>query len=458
MKKSILFLIWTTGILLIQAQDITGDWYGKIAVMNKELRLNFHIKEKAGVYTASMDSPDQNVYDIPAESVSYQNGELVLRVGNIHYKASLRQDSLIGTFKQSVIKTELNMSHTPLAALVKTENVHPQTPKVPFPYSTEEVQFQGGGDYLLAGTLSTPARMKKNSPIVVFVSGSGPQDRDENIFNHQPFWVIADAFARQGIASLRYDDRGTAKSQGSFIDGDSRDNLKDAQAAVAFLKSRGYTCIGAMGHSEGGMIVAGLSAQDPAIAFIISLAGTGLRGSEVLQKQAGEIHAATQAHPSAVELYKYTADILNTMAKENVTTSQEVKEIVSRIANDIPENIIRDIDMNRTDYTELLKTQLSDPWMLYFIVYDPSDVWAKVQCPVLALNGLKDLQVNAEANLEAIHHAIAGKVKLETHTYAGLNHLFQHCQNGTPDEYESIEETFSPEVIEDMVNFIKRNK
>ncbi len=456
MKNITLIIFLVATMLSAKAQDITGDWFGKISVMGSELRLNFHISEKDGAYFSTMDSPDQGAFGIPAESTVYKDGILTILIGNIKCTLSLNDEgNLVGEFKQAVVKTDLTLIRKAIEAPVKAEVVRPQTPKAPFTYKTEDIVFTGGGDYQLAGTLSLPDKMKKNTPVVVLVSGSGPQDRDDNIVEHKPFFVIAGAFARSGSATLRYDDRGTGKATGSFINGTTEDNIKDAQAAIAFLKSRGYKNIGAAGHSEGGMIVAELSAQNPDLSFIISLAGTGVSGAEVLKKQVVDVNTAVNAPQEIMSLNAYTAEIIDVIVKENITSADKAKEVIAKICTSIPDELITSTGMSREDYISLSNAQVTDKWTLYFLTYNPAEAWKNVKCPVLALNGKKDLQVNYEINLEAIEKAVGNNVKFEKKAYDDLNHLFQHCTTGSPTEYESIEETFSEEVINDMIKFIK---
>jgi Predicted hydrolases or acyltransferases (alpha/beta hydrolase superfamily) len=456
MKKIVFIAMIVLCALNLEAQAVLGDWYGKISVMNQEMRLNFHITKDADVYSATMDSPDQGAFGIPMESVVYKDGVLTLKVANIQYDASLDENgNLNGVFRQSVLSADLFMSHKPIETEKKQIVSRPQTPKEPFPYSTEDVRFAGGGDYQLAGTLSLPKNSDLHTPMVVFVTGSGPQDRNETIMGHKPFWVLADAFARNGIASLRFDDRGIGGSTGDFRIGTTQDNIKDAQSAIAFLKSRGYDNIGAIGHSEGGMIVANLSAEDCSLSFLVSLAGTGVSGADVLERQASDIFSVSEGAEDALALNVYTRNIINEIVAEKADAVEKALVIVEKHCAMIPDSLIETTGSDRETYLSLIKAQLCDPWMLYFIQYDPSEAWARVNCPVLALNGEKDLQVNYEVNLEEISKAIGGKVPLETRSYPNLNHLFQHCTVGLPAEYEEIEETISPEVMDDIVAFIK---
>lgn len=456
MKKILIIIVLTLlASLSTAAQVVTGDWYGKVTVAGNSLRLNIHITEQNGSYNGSLDSPDQNAYGIKASFVSFFMNILTMNVGNINYTATLKEDRLVGTFKQGNIEAEMIMTHEPILGEERIV-IRPQTPKEPFPYLTEEVTFKGSGNYKLAGTLTLPQGMKTDTPIVVMVSGSGPQDRDENIFDHKPFAVIADALARKGIASLRYDDRGTAASEGDFADGTSEDNIADAESAIAFLRLRGYTKIGALGHSEGGMIVAALSARDSKIAFIISLAGPGVNGAEISKRQQKDMNEAAASPQAIIELNSYTAKVLDCLVQDKIYSPDKAAKVIEEICSDIPVDLLKAAGIQTvSEFITLMKQQICGKWALHFAVFDPAVYWKQVQCPVLALNGKKDLQVHWETNLSKIRQYVdPAKAKLEVKAYEGLNHLFQHCSLGLSTEYQQIEETFSTEVLDDIISFI----
>ncbi len=445
-----------------ESQDVTGSWYGRISVMGQELRLNFHISNEAGQYSATMDSPDQKAFGIPMQSATYEDQVLILKVSNITYTAKLDSaGNLDGEFKQAAIKTGLYMTHQPLTDSTDQKVRRPQEPRPPFPYQSEEVRFKGGGDYQLAGTIFKP-RKGKNPPIAVFISGSGAQNRDQELLDHKPFLVVADYLARKGIASLRYDDRGTAESGGNQYEGSSYENALDAAAAVDFLKASGYRQIGLIGHSEGGLIAPMVASIDSGIAFIVSLAGPGVTGAEIIKKQSFDIAKAEGTAGDTLEVQTILAEyIFDRMAALPENEPDSIAGIIEGALRQLnPEQSeIALGGMSREEYIQASVQQLGEEWMFHFLSFDPAQAWKEVSCPVLALNGEKDLQVNADINLVAIQQALTeGKnPKLTTIKYPNLNHLFQNANTGSPSEYANIEETFSSKVLRDISKFIRKS-
>lgn len=443
------------------SQDVTGSWYGRISVMGRNLRLNFHVNNEAGQYSAIMDSPDQKAFGIPMQSATYEDQVLILKVSNITYTARLDSaGNLNGEFKQAGIKTDLYMTHQELTDSLKKEVLRPQEPKPPFPYQSEEVKFKGAGDYQLAGTLFRPNK-GKNPPVVVFISGSGGQNRNEELLDHKPFLVIADYLARKGIASLRYDDRGIAESGGNQQEGSSHENALDAAAAVDFLKASGYKQIGLIGHSEGGLIAPMVASKDSSIAFIVSLAGPGVSGAEIIKKQSIDIALAEGASEDTLEVQKKVSGyIFDRIAALSENEPDSICSIIEQGLQQLnPEQVETALGgMTKEEYIQTSIQQLGNEWMFYFLGFDPAQAWKEVNCPVLALNGGKDLQVDADINLAAIQQALAeGKnPKLQIIKYPNLNHLFQNATTGSPSEYIGIEETFAPEALRDINTFIRK--
>ena len=320
------------------------------------------------------------------------------------FKGQLQGDSLIGKFSQMGLKLGLRMGRGEL------QRNRPQTPEPPFPYDTEEVTFPNG-DISLAGTLTVP-EAPKDQPIVVMVSGSGKQDRDESMMGHKPFAVLADAFAREGIASLRYDDRECGGSTGVFADATTADVATDAASAVKFLRDKGFTKVGVLGHSEGGTIAFMLAGADTPDAgtpdFIISMAGMADRGDSTLLRQTTKM-LVLQGAPEKVAAFAAKA-----------TVKQTVKQ--------------------------------HSTWMDYFYALDPAPFVSRIKCPVLALNGSLDSQVIPEFNLSKVEALCP---TADCRLYPGLNHLFQHCETGLTTEYAKIEETISEEAVADMVEWVK---
>lgn len=387
---------------------LVGSWSGQLVVGPMSLTLVLHLKQADGYVEVALDSPDQGAKNLSAakEYLSDDSIAITLDYLNVTYTARLKNEKLDGTFTQNGISIPLVLS--PGVA----ERKRPQHPQPPYPYETEEVMFPNVTDYAtLAGTLTWPVGYdKKQKPMVVLlVSGSGQQNRDEEVFDHKPFLVIADYLARQGIATLRYDDRDTGKSVGGEVkNATSEDFMRDAAAGLDYLRSRGaFAKVGILGHSEGGLIAFMLGAQKKTD-FIVSFAGPGVQGDTLLAAQGNRILAL--------------ADLPANLTVEKYRQQEEVRQT---------------------------------PWLQWFIDYDPTENIRKTSCPVFALNGDRDCQVISSLNLEAIRRLLPPSKKNLIKEYPGLNHLFQHATTGLPSEYGQIEETISPEVLQDIAQWIK---
>ncbi|MDR2533983.1 MAG: alpha/beta fold hydrolase [Tannerellaceae bacterium] len=450
MKKSLFTLLSCLISLSIYGQDIAGQWHGALSVQGMKLRLVFHISKNADGYSATMDSPDQGAKGIPVTSASLQDRVFKLSVSNagIEYEGTWNgADSISGNFRQSGHTFPLNLSR---ATSEETRLIRPQEPQPPYPYLAEEVAFENAEDGIrLAGTLTMPAA-GGNFPAAVLISGSGPQNRDEEVMSHKPFWILADFLTRNGIAVLRFDDRGTAASTGQFSTATSFDFSKDAESAVKYLQTRkeiDNKKIGLIGHSEGGLIAPMLAARSGDIAFIVMLAGTGLRGNEILLAQQEAIGRASGVNDTILQA------VLDTNRKAfDIIINTEPNEHRASIIR-----LIKDVDAKATD--EEIDAQISNlfsPWTQYFLKYDPAPALKKVKCPVLALNGEKDLQVLPKLNLEAIAKALSegGNRNVTVKELPGLNHLFQECKTGLPAEYSSIEQTFAPSAMAEIAGYI----
>jgi len=412
MKKYILsFFAFVALTCQAQVQPTTaleGSWSGKLKVGTMSLTLVLHLEQADGYVKASLDSPDQSAYGIPAIKEFLSDDSVAVKVETIGatYRAKLKEDKLDGTFSQMGMKIPLEM------AKGVPEVKRPQEPKPPFPYETEEVTFKNEKDSTtLAGTLTWPVGYDKNQkPVVVLmVSGSGQQNRDEEIFKHKPFLVIADYLARQGIATLRYDDRATGKSVGGEVkNATTADFMRDAAAGIDYLRNRRtFGKVGILGHSEGGSIAFMLGARKK-VDFIVSLAGPGVKGDTLLAAQSNRI-LLLSGQPANMTVEKYRQ-----------------QDAVQQI-----------------------------PWIQWFNDYDPSDDIRKTRCPVFALNGDRDCQVISSLNLTAIKQLLPQSKRNLVKEYPGLNHLFQHCTTGLPTEYGQIEETISPEVLQDIAQWIQ---
>lgn len=443
------------------AQDITGQWNGLLKVQGVQLRVVFNVSKSADGYTSTMDSPDQGANGIPVTKTSFENPNIHFEVANagIVYDGVLKENEIEGTFKQGGQSFPMNLSKK---AIEKPIVKRPQEPTQPYPYYTEDVSFNNSAaNITLAGTLTLPAK-EGNYPAVIMITGSGPQNRNEELLGHKPFLIIADYLTRHGIAVLRYDDRGTAKSTGNFKTATSADFATDVKAAVAYLKTRkeiNTKKIGLVGHSEGGLIAPMVAADSKDVAFIVLLAGPGMQGAPLLILQEALISKASGASDADVEKNKVTSKkVFDLIA--NTPDLNQMKTGITDIMNDAIKN---DTSMHlpagvkQEEFVSKQVEQLTSPWMLYFLQYDPVPTLQKVKCPVLAINGEKDLQVPPKENLSAIKAALekGGNKKATIKELPGLNHLFQECKTGSPSEYAEIEQTFSPAALDEIAKWIQ---
>jgi pimeloyl-ACP methyl ester carboxylesterase len=446
MKKIILLLLCILGATTIYAQNIAGQWNGVLEIQGMKLRITFHIEQIASVYKATMDSPDQGVKGIPVTFIRFKDSNLKMEVENIgfSYTGIQKNDTLIeGSFSQGGIDFPLNL------IIGEAKLKRPQEPKPPFSYKVEEIKFENKQEgFSLAGTLTYPQE-GSNFPAVILVTGSGPQNRDEELFEHKPFFVLADYLTRQGIAVLRYDDRSVGGSGGDLSSATTKDLALDALSGFNYLKTRkeiNPRKIGLLGHSEGGMITFMLAAENKDIAFIVSMAGTAMRGDSLLYEQRKMISSAAGVPPAAFEqneeLVRKLNDIISTHSID------EIKQNASKYVDELfPVGLTPE---QKKGYEQQIIGQAS-PWMQYFMKYNPADDIPKIKCPIFAINGMKDVQVNADTNLDRVK-ALSPKATVKK--YPDLNHLFQHCKTGLMNEYGEIEETISPEVLNDIAVWI----
>lgn len=406
-----------------------GTWSGKIKVSGMELTLVFNIGEDAG----TLDVPDQGAKDIPASVSRNTLGGIDIWIPAIgaSFKGVWAGKTVAGTFTQNGMSFPLTL--VPGAPVLR----RPQTPVPPYPYKTEEVSFTNG-DAVLKGTLTLPENCDRKTPVLVLVTGSGLQNRDEAIFGHKPFAVIADAFARAGIATLRYDDRGFGESTGDLVYCTTEDLKNDALAGVNLLRDR-FEKVGCLGHSEGGSIALMLAAEGK-VDFVVSLAGMIVSGSETLLAQNRHALETSGLPSSGSEAYiRLLSDTFDAIRSKSLLPS------VSDY--DVP-------DALKQNYQASL-AQLRTPYMEYFLGLDLSGKLGGISCPVMALNGTKDTQVQCNRNIAALKSGLPSGGRNVVKAEEGLNHLFQHCSTGEAAEYKEIEETISPEVLAEMTEWIK---
>lgn len=408
----LLFLLLSVPSVSATHGNIEGTWHGTLKLNAMKLSIVMHFSDNA----CTLDSPDQGAKGIKGEvkEITAEKVDVAFPTLNASYTGVLKDGKIEGTFTQMGYKLPLVLEEG------QPVRVRPQTPQPPFPYQTEEVTFQNTEDSAsLAGTLTYPVgyNHKRKVPVVIMVTGSGLQNRDEELFEHKPFIVIADFLARNGIASLRYDDRGAGQSTGDVENVTTEGFCRDAAAGITFLRKTGhFSKVGVLGHSEGGSIAFMLAAQKKCD-FIVSMAGPGLRGDSIIVEQTNEL-LRQQGQPATMTVRQMRLTML---------------------------------------------LQKTNPWYDYFVDFDPAPVIAQIKCPALFLNGDKDSQVMAASNIPVIRALLTDKEKHQLpdkqviKIYPGLNHLFQHCTTGMPTEYGTIEETISEEVLHDIAEWIKNN-
>ena len=407
-----------------------GTWNGELNVMGNKVPLVFNFSTNG----CTIDSPSQGVNGIQAEKTVKDDGTISVKVGMIGatFEGKMTDGEIRGTYVQNGFPLPLTLK--PGKLVVK----RPQTPVPPFPYKEESVSFTNA-QYTFNGTLTLPENYSKNTPVVLMVTGSGQQNRDEELFSHKPFAVIADALARQGIASLRYDDRGWGDKSVNFADFTTDDFRQDAAAAIPLLRKR-FNKVGILGHSEGGTIAMMLAAEGKAD-FIVSLAGMAISGKETLIMQ-------NRQAMSAIGLPKETVDsYCNSISKalDEIASGKKASEIN-----------IDDVPVALKPVTIKALQQADTPYIRHFLTVDAGKLLPEIKCPVLALNGTKDTQVDCDANTTRIEKGLAN-CKHSIKKIDGVNHLFQHCNTGIVTEYQQIEETIAPEVLQEVAKWIKLN-
>jgi pimeloyl-ACP methyl ester carboxylesterase len=442
--------------------QVDGHWKGTLHVAQGiDLHLALEVERNPnGTFTATLISIDQGNTSIPASSVK-QDGDAV----------EIKWDPIKSTFTGTLAKDGKTMRGTwnqsrPLPiTFERTEKAfalnRPQEPKKPYPYSEQEVQVASSDGVKLAGTLTLP-RGAGPFPAVVLITGSGPQDRDEAILGHRPFLVLADYLTRNGIAVLRCDDRGVAKSTGVYVDAKLGDFTNDALACADFLHARkeiGPKHIGLIGHSEGATIATEAAARAPdKIAFVVMLAGPGVPMVQLLKRQTHDLNHAAGVDGTTLKLCDaFESNLLDAAIKDadSATLEKNLREIYLNGLKQFTPAQQTALGLSAKDMDQRLSFLVS-PLVRELLRYDPTPTLKRVRCPVLALDGEKDLQVAADENLPAIRAALkaGGNANVTTMALANLNHLFQHCKTGAVGEYSTIEETFAPEAMKIVSDWI----
>jgi hypothetical protein len=457
-------LLLATGCKTSAAKGVEGMWQGTLKVPGGQLRVVFHVNKAAdGKLTATMDSPDQGATGIAVDECAFSKGKLTLAAKAIGggFEGTMKNDSTIdGKWNQAGMSLPLVLKR-----IEKLEAVNrPQEPKPPYPYKEEEVTVDNKtAGITLAGTLTEPDSGGP-FPAVVLITGSGPENRNEEVFGHKPFLVLADYLTRQGIAVLRCDDRGVGKSGGDSKTATTADLATDALAAFEYLKNRkdiDTKHIGLIGHSEGGVIAPIVANEAPDVAFVVLMAGTGVPGDSVLMLQSQLVAKAEGASDSTLKKSAVAQRALLDLAKSNLDSAAlaaKIKPLLKQAMSELSpadSQALSSADTSNQAVEAQVK-QVLTPWFHYFLNYDPRPALMKLKQPVLAINGDKDVQVAPKENLAAIEAALkaGGNKDYLVKELPGLNHLFQTATTGGVSEYTKIEETISPTALKVMGDWI----
>lgn len=450
MKKILLYLLLciavTASFQASSAETISGKWRGEIRMGNMTLPLVFNFDVTAeGSPAFTLDSPQQNAKGLPLTVNHMSPDSISVSVGSIGaaYSGRITDGKVDGVFSQRGFNFPLTLTQEEPIELRR-----PQTPKPPFPYQILDTTFIASDGVRLAATLTIPQNATKKTPVVVMVTGSGPQNRDEELFEHRPFAVIADYLARNGVASLRYDDRGTGDSEGNFATSTIRTFEADCESAVKFVRGlKHFGNIGIMGHSEGGTIAMLLAARRVPD-FIVSLAGMAIQGKETILDQNRHLMTAMGLTESDIE---GSIAVIESVFDEIIAnggeggSSIDVDRIAASMNVAVPSAVMQSLKRNVTAAT---------PYLAEMLAVNAGAGLKNIKCPFLAINGTLDTQVDAAKNLGVIH---ACSKKAEVKEFDGLNHLLQHATSGEATEYAEIRETIAPEVLKIIVEFISRN-
>jgi uncharacterized protein len=446
--------------LFLQAQNsINGDWDGKILIGAVQLNITVHFMTQEDKLSATIDIPQQGAKDLILQNVRFNNPsvyfELPAEPGLAKFDGKLKNNKIEGSFTKGVAVGSFYLQRP-------VEKTRPKTKA----FNEEELNIQNG-DFNLAGTLVTP-KTNQSVPAVVLVTGSGPQNRDEEIYGFKIFENISTHLVNNGIAVLRYDDRGFGDSGGDFKNATTKDFAGDARAAVNYLRKNSginISAIGVLGHSEGGAIASMLAANPQNnLDFIVMMAGPAMQGDALLYAQSELINKASgvseteikKQHDLQTEIFKTIRSGNNWDNLENIirtTISEKINAMPTEQANQIP-----DTKAYIEQMTSAQIQSVQSPWMRFFIDYDPANDLSKINIPVFALYGAKDLQVPAGQNAERLEQifARAGKDNLTLVTFPDANHLFQRAETGNISEYPLLKKEFVTGFMDKISSWIKQ--
>ncbi len=425
-----------------------GSWWGLLDAGPVKLHVAFRLHHDKGAWTGELASPDQGTGWIPINGVTVDGDTLKLDLSQLHASYEGKRagkDRVTGTLTQGApLPLDLQRGEVPTLR-------RPQEPRPPFPYAIEDVSVPNKAAAVELGCTLTHPKAPR-FPVVILITGSGHQDRDESILGHKPFWVLADALGRQGIGALRCDDRGGDRSTGNFAKATTLDFAGDVEAELAWVKARPDVDgkhIGLLGHSEGGLIAPIVASRSKDVAFLVLLAGTGLRGDEIIVRQTGLVARAEgagdkKAAQEEAQQQQVVAILVNEKDDGKARRKLEALLAPPRSPAGTPPSAAVE---------QQLRTLLS-PWYRTFLTLDPQPYLHKVKVPVLALNGARDVQVPPAEDLAAIRAGLAGDADVTVRELPGLNHLFQTCKRCSVSEYQTLEETMAPAALQLVVSWV----
>jgi len=449
-----------------QTPSPAGIWDGAINLPGTAMRVIVTLQQKEDrSWSGTVDIPMQSAKGIPLTKITIDGASVAFTLvgppGDPTFTGKLSADgqTISGDFTQGPGKFAFKLERSKTGQV--TIPARPQEPKKPYPYDEREVTYENeAAGIKLAGTLTLP-RSGGPFPAVILITGSGPQDRDEAIAGHKPFLVLADHLTRHGIAVLRVDDRGVGGSTGNTMDSTDEDLAGDVLSGITFLKGLpeiDAKHIGLIGHSEGGMVAPLVATKSSDVAFIVLMAGPGLPGDEVLYLQAAAIMKASGMGDALIAQNRSVQEALINIVKAEKDPAARLarfRTVRDELTNGVP-------PAAKAAAAQQLEAQfqgVTTPALAYLLTTDPRPTLAKVKCPVLAVNGEKDLQVTFQENLAGIQGALksGGNADVTIKSLPNLNHLFQTSKTGLPGEYSQIEETISPDALSTISDWIAKH-
>lgn len=445
----------------LSAQNLEGTWQADLEVQpGKTLLFIFHIEEYKEKWITKIDIPSQGLKELQPVSTSLSHTDVVIDASNLGFKFKgiwdQQANTITGTFQEGLKSKPLMLMKKAAAKAIATPR-RPQEPVKPYPYAVEEVTIYNAETKInLAATLTLPKDKNPDPTVVILISGSGPQDRDETYMGHKPFLVLSDYLTRRGIAVLRYDERGVGESSGDFNKATTADFANDVQHLVTYLKNRTdlkFKNIGLIGHSEGAIIAPKVANSSKEVSFIIMLAGTGMTGKHVSLQQALDLRNFSVDEEGNYEAYVKEAIAIASSDRDQDLVKTELKAFYQNsevLASLLPQNI------DKAEFINNLVNSRTNPWIRYFYNYNPAKELQRITVPVLALYGSKDTQVPPKYHLQPVKEAleISPSKNHEVILIPGLNHLFQESETGQIAEYPQIEQTISPIALEKISSWI----